>query len=171
MYPTIKESEVLLINKWFGNINKMPNRGDIVMFQKPSIDYVYEEDDRSKNMIADYSKNTHIHFIKRVIGLPGEHVKISEDGHAYINGELLQEEYIKDKEINNTGDFGLRFQFCDVIVPQNCVYLIGDNPEKSADSRSFGCVPIEKIQGKVWFRVFPFSSFGEIKFKPYYKYL
>lgn len=171
MYPTIKESEVLLIDKWFGITDKMPDRGDMVMFQKPSIDYVYEEDDRSKNVVADYSKNTHIHFIKRVIGLPGEHIKISEDSHVYINGELLQEEYVRDKEINSASDIGLRFQFCDVVVPQNCVYLIGDNPQKSADSRSFGCVPIEKIQGKVWLRVFSFGSFGEIKFKPYYKYL
>lgn len=80
MYPTIKEGEVLLIDKWFGITNKMPNRGDIIMFQKPTIDYIHEEEYDPKNVVANYSKNTHIHFIKRVIGLPGEHVKISEDG-------------------------------------------------------------------------------------------
>lgn len=87
----------------------------------------------------------------------------------YINEELLQEDYVENEKISMIGDFGLDFQFCDITVPENCVYVIGDNSEKAADSRSFGCVPIDKIQGKVWIRVFPFSSFGKIEFKSYYK--
>ena len=94
MYLTIKEDEVILIDKWFGITNKNPSRGDIVMFKVPSKEYVKENEFQVDKVIADYSQRTTTNFLKRVIGLPGEHVKISEEGQVYINGKLLEEEYI-----------------------------------------------------------------------------
>lgn len=168
MYPTIRENEIILIDKWFGVTKKTPQRGDIIMFKLPSTEYVDENMYNPYNIIADYSKNTSTNFIKRVIGLPGEHIKITEDGEVYINDNLLEEEYVKYSKPSSYGDYGIEFQFCDVIVPDNCVYVLGDNPSEAADSRSFGCIPIEKIDGKAWIRIFPFGSFGKIEFKSYY---
>ena len=170
MYPTIKEDEIILINKWFGVTNQVPQRGDIIMFELPSVEYIDENTYNSNNIIADYSESTSINFIKRVVGLPGEHVKITKDGEVYINDKLLKEDYVKYSKPKTSSHYDTQFQFCDVIVPEDCVYVLGDNPDKAADSRSFGCIPIERIEGKVWIRIYPFGDFGEINFKSYYWY-
>ena len=54
-------------------------------------------------------------------------------------------------------------QFYDLIVPENCVFVMGDNRDHSTDSRSFGCIPLEKIEGKVWIRFWPFNLFGKVE--------
>ena len=95
-------------------------------------------------------------YIKRIIGLPGEHVQI-RDGKVYINGEELQESYLHGVE---TGD--MNGVFTDIIVPENCVFVMGDNRPHSTDSRCFGCVPMEKIEGKVVFRFWPLNRFGSV---------
>ena len=52
--------------------------------------------------------------------------------------------------------------FDNLIVPENCVFVMGDNRAHSADSRNFGCIPIEKLEGKVWYRYWPLSELGKI---------
>lgn len=79
-------------------------------------------------------------YIKRVIALPGEHVQIM-DGKVYINGEELDESaYLKDTVVTNSNN-GV---FTDFIVPEGCVFAMGDNREHSIDCRKFGCIPLEK---------------------------
>ncbi len=96
-------------------------------------------------------------FIKRVIGLPGDHVLI-RDGKVYINDQLLNEPYLKsDVVTNRTGDF------YDIVVPEGTLFLMGDNREKSMDCRSFGCVPISKVESVVWIRFWPFNLFGKVE--------
>ena len=100
MYPTLKQDERLILSRWGRTTKKMPERGDIITFEAPSkmalsaeeVDFnnpvaVYEN--QSKNIfskftyyVLEWGKQS---FIKRVIGLPGEHIKI-EDGKVYING-------------------------------------------------------------------------------------
>lgn len=163
MFPTIKPNEVLLVNKWYGVTNKAPERGDIIMFKSPSKDYVTEEEYNPKNVLADYSEKNRTNLIKRVIGLPGEHIQISEDEKVYINGKLATEDYLQSSP-SQTASYGMTFSYCDVIVPENSVYVLGDYPYESADSRSFGCIPMDKIEGKVWIRIYPFSSFGKLEY-------
>jgi len=173
MYPTLMENQRLLLSRIIRTTKEIPNRGDIITFEKPSkISYTADEIDK-ENPIAKYEyipsnfiKKFSYYileigkesYIKRVIALPGEHVVI-KDGKVFINNKELDEKYLKEDvktEINqNIG-------FDDFIVPQNCIFAMGDNRSGSMDCRDFGCIPLEKIEGTVWIRIFPFNKFGNI---------
>jgi signal peptidase I len=90
-------------------------------------------------------------LIKRVIGLPGETIEI-RDGHVYINGQQLQESFTDD--ITQPGRYG------EVTVPPLHVYVLGDNRDRSNDSRSFGPVPIESVVGRAWLSYWPPEKVG-----------
>lgn len=173
MYPTLMENQRLLLSRIIRTTKEIPNRGDIITFEKPSkISYTADEIDK-ENPIAKYEyipsnfiKKFSYYileigkesYIKRVIALPGEHVVI-KDGKVFINNKELDEKYLQEDvktEINqNTG-------FDDFIVPQNCIFAMGDNRSGSMDCRDFGCIPLEKIECTVWIRIFPFNKFGKI---------
>ena len=173
MYPTLVENQRLLLNRWVRTAKKLPNRGDIITFEKPSkISYTNDELDElnpiakyeydSKNLIEKFSyyvldinKES---YIKRIIALPGEHVVI-KDGKVYINNEELKENYLQDG-VQTELKHGIGFD--DFIVPENCIFAMGDNRAGSMDCRDFGCIPLEKIEGTVWIRIFPFNKFGKI---------
>jgi signal peptidase I len=70
-------------------------------------------------------------------------------GRVYLNGELLSEDYIKEKMISDLDP---------VLVPEGHIYVLGDNRNRSSDSRQIGPIPLENIQGKVIARIFPFSK-------------
>ncbi len=91
-------------------------------------------------------------LVKRVIGLPGE-LLFLQAGRIYINGVPLQDPYAKNEF---TDEYGV-WQ-----IPNNAVFVMGDNRSHSNDSRDFGPVPLELIEGKVLFRYFPISRFGRI---------
>ena len=172
MKPTLIQNERLILNRWVRTTKKMPNRGDIITFESPSKITLTENDVDMNKPIALYEnepKNVFskfvyyvlewgkTSFIKRVIGLPGDHVKI-ENGKVYINDEELYEPYLQPG-VETTSTDGI---FTDFVVPENCVFAMGDNRPNSADCRRFGCIPLEKIEGKVVLRFFPFSRFGHV---------
>lgn len=173
MYPTLMENQRLLLSRIIRTTKEIPNRGDIITFEKPSkINYTADEIDK-ENPIAKYEyipsnfiKKFSYYileigkesYIKRVIALPGEHVVI-KDGKVFINNKELDEKYLQEDiktEINQKTGFD------DFIVPQNCVFAMGDNRAGSMDCRDFGCIPLEKIEGTVCIRIFPFNKFGRI---------
>lgn len=171
MYPTLKQDQRLLLNRWVRTIKKMPNRGDIITFESPS-NLVLSEDELNQSVIARYdNKPTSVmkkfsyyvleigktSYIKRVIGLPGDHVVI-QDGKVYINDNELEENYLQSGVVTDNG----KGNCTDLIVPENTVFVMGDNRAQSADSRRFGCVPLENIESKVWIRVWPLNLFGKI---------
>lgn len=169
MYPTLKPNQRLILNRWARTIKEMPSRGDIITFEAPTSDsYTYDAND----VRAKYSNNTtsawgkfvyyvlesnKISYIKRVIALPGEHLQI-KDGKVYINGEELEEKYLQPDVTTSIENC----PFYDLIVPENCVFVMGDNRPKSTDSRKFGCIPLEKIESKVWIRFWPLNLFGKV---------
>lgn len=170
MKPTLVENQRLILNRVARTVKKMPNRGDIITFEAPLKTYTVNQDD----LIAKYSNATLNWFeyfkyyileigkesyIKRVIALPGEHVKIDE-GKIYINGEELKEEYLQEGIIT-TVDKDIEYN--DFIVPDNSVFVLGDNRAQSTDSRKFGCIPLNKIEGKVLIRFWPLNVFGKVK--------
>lgn len=171
MYPTLQENQRLWLNRWRRTTKKMPSKGDIITFEAPST-IVLTEDEINQSVVARYENGPKswwkkftfnvleigkISYIKRVIGVPGDHIVI-ENGNVYINGELQKEEYLQPGVITTNG----RGNCLDVTVPDNSVFVMGDNRSQSTDSRCFGCIPLEKIESKVWIRIWPLNLFGKI---------
>ena len=171
MYPTLKEDQRLWLNRIDRTMKKLPERGDIITFEAPSTTSLSLAE-REESVIARYEKEPkslwgkfsyHVlelkkmSYIKRVIGLPGDHILI-ENGKVYINGEIFEESYLQPGVVTDNGK-----GYCtDLTVPENTVFAMGDNRTQSTDCRSFGCIPLEKIESKVWIRIWPLNLFGKI---------
>lgn len=166
MYPTAKNGDKLIISRRVINPKEI-KRGQIVTLEAP----IFEVGLELKDNIALYPEYDgftefayHVmgigkkSYVKRIIALEGEHLFISEDGKVYIDDELLEEEYIsEDVKTIRSGEF------YDLVVPEDTVFVMGDNREESADSRLFGAVPIEKIEGNVLCRIWPLNKIGKLK--------
>jgi signal peptidase I len=172
MYPTLQEGQRLWLNRWGRTTKTLPNRGDIITFEAPSVVYPKEYQVDLENPVAIYEEKEGLinkfsyyvlelnkkSYIKRVIALPGEYVEI-KDGKVYIDGEELEEDYLQDGVVTDLG----RGSYTGFTVPENCVFAMGDNRNDSIDCRVFGCIPLEKIEGKVSFRIWPFDLFGKVE--------
>lgn len=170
MYPTLVQDERLWLNRWGRTTKKLPDRGEIITFEEPAqITYSISEIDNN-NPIAKYKEKKGLawfinnflemgkrSYIKRVIALPSEHVEIKE-GKVYINGEELDEPYLQDGIVTDVIGVG----FSDFVVPENCVFAMGDNRNHSTDCRSFGCIPLEKIESTVAIRIWPLNKWGKV---------
>lgn len=172
MVPTFQPNNRLILNRLYRTCKTQPKRGDIITFEAPSVSYLNGEVADLNNPVAIYDNEPQgifskffyyvvefnkTSYIKRVIGLPGEHIQI-KDGKVYINGEELKEEYLADNVVTDANNG----QFIDLVVPEGTVFAMGDNRENSGDSRRFGCIPYEKIEGKVVFRFWPLNVFGKV---------
>ena len=136
MFATLDDNDYLIANKIDYRLHA-PQRGDIIILRPPT--------DNSKD------------FIKRIIALPGERLLISE-GHVYINGHLLDEPYLPEAwtTLNNWGGPDGE------VVPPNEYFVMGDNRNRSQDSRIFGFIGRDRIDGRAWFRIWPLNHFGGI---------
>ncbi len=130
MYPTLKNGEIMLLNKITYRFNNI-KRFDIVV--------INTQDDK---------------IIKRVIGLPGETLKF-ENNVLYINGQEVKETFLKEE----TEDFDIRNLSYDKI-PSDCYFVMGDNRDNSKDSRMIGCVKKKQITGKANLVIFPLKDKG-----------
>jgi signal peptidase I len=92
-------------------------------------------------------------YIKRVVGLPGEILEIT-GGRVYIDGELLDEDYLDEDTYT---DMDIK-----ITIPEDSVFVMGDNREVSEDSRVIGPIPIKNLKGHALFRVYPFDHLGKI---------
>lgn len=130
MNPTLKDGEIMILNKIGYSINGV-ERFDIV--------------------VVDYNGDK---LIKRVIGLPGETLKY-ENNILYINGQEVEEPYLNE----STEDFNIT-SFGYSKIPRDCYFVLGDNRDDSKDSRIIGCVSEKQIKGKTSLVLLPFSDAG-----------
>lgn len=140
MYPTCHDGDYLLIEKRAYSFSE-PERGDIIVF-------------RSKlNVDPSSEKNL---LIKRIIAVPGDHIKIS-DGTVTVNGSKLKESYLKESKYTNGNS--------DCKIPKGKYFVMGDNREVSIDSRykEVGLVSKKDIVGKAGLRLWPFSDIGIVR--------
>lgn len=123
MYPTVKVNDRILINRFVYRFADV-ERGDIIVF-KPNADTGETRD-----------------MLKRVIGLPGETVEI-KDNMVYIDDVPLEESYVAEKP---------NYQFGPITVPEGCIFVLGDNRNKSADAHVWlnPFLNIEQIKGKAF---------------------
>jgi len=143
MERTLEPDQYVLVDKLTPRVDAY-SRGDIIVFRPPQ-EWVQEDGTP---------------FIKRVIGLGGETVEI-RDGHVFIDGTKLDEPYVfaakpgEPPQPTTVPDNEDRW-----VIPAGEVFLMGDHRSNSADSRTFGPVPIDQIVGRAWLRYWPLNVFG-----------
>lgn len=137
MYPTLDDGDNLLVDKISYRMHE-PERFDIIVFPEPETG----------------EKN----YIKRIIGMPGETVQII-DGEVYINGDLLEEHYCQEL----MDYYGVAEEPLEIAEDE--YFVLGDNRNNSKDSRVdvVGNIKREKIIGRAFWRVWPFSKFGKVE--------
>ncbi len=172
MKPTLIENQRLWLNRWNRTQKKLPEKGDIITFEAPSTtSYSSQSQVDQSNPVAKYERKINgfwnkfkyyvleigkDSYIKRVIALPGEHVQI-KDGSVYVNDTKIEEDYLQPGIVTDVG-----IGYDDFVVPENCVFAMGDNRPHSTDCRAFGCIPLEKIESKVWIRIWPLNLWGKV---------
>lgn len=133
MFPTLKDKDYLIVNKFMYKLDE-PEREDIIVAKSKLLD----ENNKNKKIV------------KRIIGLPNDHVVI-KDGYVYVNDKKLDEEYLDN--FYTMGNI-------DIIVPNDEIFVLGDNRSNSRDSRdsSIGTIEISDIIGKVAIRILPINK-------------
>lgn len=128
--------------------------GDQLIADKLS--YHFRDPERFNIVIFPYQYAANTYFIKRVIGLPGERVRIDEQGNIFINDELLKESYGYER-MEYAGLAAEEIQLGD-----DEYFVLGDNRNVSEDSRypDVGNIKRSNIIGRAWLRIYPFSEFG-----------
>jgi len=123
------------------------------------ISYRFNNPERFDIVVFPYRHNPSIHYIKRVIGLPGEKVFIDGEGNIYINEVLLHESY--GREVIR--DAGRAAQT--LVLGDDEYFVLGDNRNSSSDSRdpAVGNIRRSELVGKAWVRIWPFSRLGVIR--------
>jgi signal peptidase I len=134
MMPSLDDQERIFVNKFVYHMEPI-QRGDIVVFHYP----------------RDPSKS----FIKRVIGLAGDHIRI-DTGQVFVNGQPLEEDYVP-------ADYADQGSYPEIIVPGNAYFLLGDHRNMSKDSRDFGAVEQKFIYGKAVFGYWPVEKMGRVR--------
>ena len=134
MMPSLDDQERIFVNKYVYRLEPI-QRGDIIVFRYP----------------RDPSKS----FIKRVIGLAGDEIRI-EGGEVFVNGRPLEEDYVP-------AAYADQRSYPDIIVPPHCYFVLGDHRTMSNDSRDFGPVDVGFIYGKAVFGYWPMDKMGRVR--------
>lgn len=156
MLPTIEVNDRVMVNKLAYRFGE-PQRGDVVVFLNPALTEEDLEESLLEAVIRSVLEAVGVRtrgeddLIKRVVAVGGETVTISS-GILHIDGKPLDEGYLADD--SGMEDFG------PVIVPEDSVFVMGDNRNQSLDSRRFGAIPAAEIVGEAILRIWPLDRIG-----------
>jgi len=159
MEPTLQTGDCVVLDRITYHVRE-PERGEVIAFRfNPNSPESLTRGSnffvRAMDLMGEIMHVTHEntdYYVKRVIGLPGDHVEM-RSGVIYINGQLLEEQY---SVIRDTTDASFD-------VPENSVLVLGDNRPDSCDSRFWGFVPYDSIVGRAVAIYWPLSRAGSIK--------
>lgn len=138
MVPTLSVGDRLLIEKVSYHLHP-PHQGDIVVFEPPP-------------QLQEYGYRASQAFIKRVIGLPGQQIQVTQ-GKVYVDGAPLNEPYILDAPA---------YEMPTVRVPSGSLFVMGDNRNDSNDSHVWGFLPIKNVIGHATLRFWPLDKLGSV---------
>jgi signal peptidase I len=157
MEHTLMENDILIIEK-ISLLFSQPKQGDIVVFVEDEIvtdSYWTKIRVLYEDMAAKLTKNVQrTRLVKRVIGIPGDVVNIV-DGYVYVNDKQLDEPYIEDLTFAKVVDYP-------ITVAEGHYFVLGDNRDVSRDSRHFGVINEDQIEGLAVLRVAPLNHIGLI---------
>lgn len=142
MLPTLEIDDRLIIEKISYHFRK-PKRGDVVVFSPT--DTLKEQNYKEA-------------FIKRVIGIPGDVVRV-ENGDVFVNDQQLAEKYIYEPP---------EYKYSPITVPEGQYFVLGDNRNNSYDSHYWGFVPLENLIGRAAVRFWPPDRLGPLDHQPLY---
>ncbi len=133
--------------------------GDNLFVDK--ISYRFREPERFDIIVFPFQHKEDTYYIKRIIGLPGETVRIDEDGRIYIDGEVLEESY--GREVIRPEYVGRAAE--PITLGDDEYFVMGDNRNNSSDSRTeaVGNIHRKDIVGRAWVRIWPFDKMGVLK--------
>jgi signal peptidase I len=154
MEPTLHDREMLFINRRaysHVDVNRVLNLIPGVDRPENKDWYPFSPPQRGDIVVFDPPGQHTEPYIKRIIGLPGDHIAI-HDGGVYINGQRLDEPYLR----SDTSWRGITSQ--DYVVEPGHLFVMGDNRNNSSDSRVFGAVPISSVIGKAWVAYWPLAD-------------
>jgi signal peptidase I len=158
MVPTLQVHQRVLVDRITMHFSD-PGRGDIVVFKPPlgaDSDQCGAPHRPDQACPRPTPQKSSTNFIKRVVGLPGEHLKVI-NGRAWINGKPLKEPYIRPDP---------SCEICDlpreITIPPGYFFMMGDNRGESDDSRTWGPVPKKWIIGKAFFTYWPPKRIGTL---------
>lgn len=142
MDPTLRDHEHIIVSKLSHSMNQFPDYGDIVIIDSRVNRDRSLKDDLSEPLDEFISHQDYV-FIKRVVGKPGDALEFS-NGNVYRNGIKLDEPYILEPMKYSVDR--------KVIVPRNCIFVMGDNRNNSQDSRFIGNIPLDHVLGKMFIK-------------------
>lgn len=141
------------------SMEPMLSDGDNLLVDK--ISYRFREPQRYDIIVFPFQYEANTYYIKRIIGLPGETVRIDLEGNIYINEEILPENY--GREIISPDKVGIAID--PVVLGEDEYFVLGDNRNNSMDSRSsvVGNIKRKDIVGRAWVRIWPLNKLGVLK--------
>ncbi|MEM8532102.1 MAG: signal peptidase I [Chloroflexota bacterium] len=168
MEPTLHTEQYILVNKltylhFDTNLFQRFISGDETL--EPNIVYPFGQPERGDIIVFEYPRDVSKDYIKRVIALPGERVQI-RGGQVYVNDILIDEPYLQGMQ-TFCGPNDACSNEKSVVVPEDTIFVLGDNRDFSSDSREWDALSYDRIIGKAWVSYWPHDYWGVVEHSTY----
>lgn len=167
MEPSLHSGQYILVNKlvyFHFDVNApmrlLPGNDEL----PEEVVYPFHIPERGDVIVFEYPNDPRKDYIKRVIGLPGETVEI-RDGDVYVNSQMIDEPYLRGTTTSCSS--GSACGQGPVVVPEDSIFVMGDNRANSSDSREWEALPLEHVIGQAWILYYPVRDWGVVPHTTY----